>query len=273
VTCADWFSVTRRSGWRAGTGDSRTMELLTLHRLSGGARACRLSITRVLGRRGVGPLARRRPRAGAAQRVPRRAGLGGPRDPRGRRYSLAALLAIAVLAVAAGMRGYAGFATWAHTAPEDVLAQLGIRFRRPSEKTFRTVLSQVGPPKSFARCGRHYHRHLSEEDPWPPAFGARTLGGGRWAAVRGMKRVAPAGFHACDRPVATYRDTVPGMSTLTSLPLALVKYRSKHISYLSVARSPGCRGAGRTVACPLPRPGGVGHAARHRHHPRHPVDR
>jgi hypothetical protein len=68
-----------------------------------------------------------------------------PRDPRGRRYRLGVLLAIAVLATAAGMRGYAGFATWARTAPEDVLAQLGIRYRRPSEKTFRAVFSRVDP--------------------------------------------------------------------------------------------------------------------------------
>ncbi|EUA90299.1 DDE_Tnp_1-associated family protein [Mycobacterium ulcerans str. Harvey] len=59
-----------------------------------------------------------------------------------------ALLAIAVLATAAGMRGYAGFATWAATASDDVLAQVGVRFRRPSEKTFRAVLSRLDPPTS-----------------------------------------------------------------------------------------------------------------------------
>ena len=48
-----------------------------------------------------------------------------PRDARGVRYSVMALLAIAILATAAGMRSYAGFATWARTAPEHVLAQLG----------------------------------------------------------------------------------------------------------------------------------------------------
>jgi DDE_Tnp_1-associated len=65
-----------------------------------------------------------------------------PRDARGRRYQLAGLLAIAILATAAGMGGYAGFASWAATAPAEVLARLGIRFRRSSEKTFRLVLSQ-----------------------------------------------------------------------------------------------------------------------------------
>ncbi|EUA85136.1 DDE_Tnp_1-associated family protein [Mycobacterium ulcerans str. Harvey] len=77
-----------------------------------------------------------------------------PRDPRGRRYSLMALLAIAVLATAAGMRGYAGFATWAATASDDVLAQLGVRFRRPSEKTFRAVLSRLDPADLNARMAR-----------------------------------------------------------------------------------------------------------------------
>ncbi len=57
-----------------------------------------------------------------------------------------ALLAIAILATAAGMRGYPGFATRAATAPEDMLVQLGVRFRRPSEKTFRTVLSRLDLP-------------------------------------------------------------------------------------------------------------------------------
>jgi predicted transposase YbfD/YdcC len=79
-----------------------------------------------------------------------------PRDPRGRRYSLAGLLAIAILATAAGMRGYAGFATWAATAPAEVLARLGIRFRRPSEKTFRSVLSRLDPADLDRRFGAYF---------------------------------------------------------------------------------------------------------------------
>ena len=66
-----------------------------------------------------------------------------PRDPRGRRYPLDGLLAIAILATAAGMGSYAGFATWAATAPIEVLARLGIRFRRPTEKTFRAVFQRL----------------------------------------------------------------------------------------------------------------------------------
>ena len=79
-----------------------------------------------------------------------------PRDTRGRRYPLAGLLAIAILATAAGMRGYAGFATWAASAPAEVLARLGIRFRRPSEKTFRSVLSRLDPADLDRRFGAYF---------------------------------------------------------------------------------------------------------------------
>ncbi|WP_261877600.1 transposase family protein, partial [Mycobacterium marinum] len=88
-----------------------------------------------------------------------------PRDPRGRRYSLTALLAMAILATAAGMRGYAGFATWVATAPDDVLAQLGIRFRRPSEKTFRVVLSRLDPADLIRRMGTYFTAHAARSDP------------------------------------------------------------------------------------------------------------
>ena len=79
-----------------------------------------------------------------------------PRDTRGRRYPLPGLLAIAILATAAGMRGYAGFATWAASAPAEVLARLGIRFRRPSEKTFRSVLSRLDPADLDRRFGAYF---------------------------------------------------------------------------------------------------------------------
>jgi predicted transposase YbfD/YdcC len=103
-----------------------------------------------------------------------------PRDPRGRRYPLGALLAIAILATAAGMRGYAGFATWARTAPEDVLAQLGIRYRRPSEKTFRAVLSRVDPDDLNCRLGTYFTAHATRLDPAglvPIALDGKTLRG------------------------------------------------------------------------------------------------
>ena len=79
-----------------------------------------------------------------------------PRSAQGRRYPLAALLAIAILATAAGMRSYAGFATWARVAPVEVLDQLGIRFRRPSEKTFRSVLSRLDAADLDQRLGAYF---------------------------------------------------------------------------------------------------------------------
>lgn len=103
-----------------------------------------------------------------------------PRDARGRRYPLGALLAIAVLATAAGMRGYAGFATWARTAPEEVLAQLGVRYRRPSEKTFRAVFSRVDPDDLNRRLGAHFTAHVTRLDPAglvPIALDGKTLRG------------------------------------------------------------------------------------------------
>lgn len=87
-----------------------------------------------------------------------------PRSAQGRRYPLAGLLAIAVLATAAGMRSYAGFATWARVAPVEVLDQLGIRFRRPSEKTFRSVLSRLDAADLDQRLGAHFTMLAAGED-------------------------------------------------------------------------------------------------------------
>lgn len=79
-----------------------------------------------------------------------------PRDRRGIRYPLAGLLAIAILATAAGMRSFAGFATWTRTAPVEVLAELGIRLRRPSEKTFRSVLTRLDAADLDRRLGEYF---------------------------------------------------------------------------------------------------------------------
>lgn len=114
-----------------------------------------------------------------------------PRDRRGRRYPLAGLLAIAILATAAGMRGYAGIATWARTAPEDIWAQWGIRFRRPSEKTFRAVLSRVDPADLDARLGA-YFTALATAQPGCGALVAVALDG---TTLRGARRAGAAATH------------------------------------------------------------------------------
>ena len=111
-----------------------------------------------------------------------------PRCTRGRRYSLAALLAIAILATAAGMRGYAGFATWARTAPEEVLAGLGVRFRRPSEKTFRSVLSCLDAADLDRRLGAYFMALAAEQaaaagEPLAVALDGKSLRGARRAGA------------------------------------------------------------------------------------------
>jgi DDE family transposase len=103
-----------------------------------------------------------------------------PRDPRGLRYPLAGLLAIAILATAAGMRSYAGFATWAATAPEDILAQLGIRFRRPGEKTFRSVLQRLDPVELDRCLGAYFTALSADSNGWlAVALDGKTLRGAR----------------------------------------------------------------------------------------------
>jgi hypothetical protein len=156
-------------------------EVLTLDRREGVARACPCSITRRVDRAGVGSLARR--------------------DRRGCRYPLAGLLAIAILATAAGMRGYAGFATWAATAPEDVLARLGIRFRRPCEKTFRSVLSRIDPADLDRRLGTYFTAVATEEAGLlAVAVDGKTLRGARggWARPRRICcRCSPTAPDSC----------------------------------------------------------------------------
>jgi predicted transposase YbfD/YdcC len=113
-----------------------------------------------------------------------------PRDPRGRRYPLAGLLAIAILATAAGMRGYAGFATWAATAPAEVLAQLGIRFRRPSVKTLRCVLSRLDPADLDRRLGAYFTTVAAAETLTTGGLLAVSLDGKTLRAARRMGAVA-----------------------------------------------------------------------------------
>jgi predicted transposase YbfD/YdcC len=113
-----------------------------------------------------------------------------PRDPRGCRYPLAGLLAIAVLATAAGMRGYAGFATWAATAPPEVLARLGIRFRRPSEKTFRSVLSRLDPADLDRRLGAYFTTLAAAQAVGEGGLLAVAMDGKTLRAARRMGAVA-----------------------------------------------------------------------------------
>ena len=115
-----------------------------------------------------------------------------PRDPRGRRYPLAGLLAISILATAAGMRGYAGFATWAATAPAEVLSRLGIRFRRPSEKAFRSVLSRLDPADLDRRFGAYFTTVAAAETVATGGLLAVALDG---KTLRAARRMGAAATH------------------------------------------------------------------------------
>jgi hypothetical protein len=123
----------------------------------GVARACLFSITCGVGRRHVGPLACRGECRGDGYRFPRRAGVGarsagsawgaifgdcsagdgGPGD-RGRDARLRRVRDLG-----------------AHR-PEEVLARLGVRYRRPSEKTFRSLLSRLDAADLDRRLGAHF---------------------------------------------------------------------------------------------------------------------
>ena len=120
-----------------------------------------------------------------------------PRDRRGCRYSLMSLLAIAILATAAGMRGYAGFATWTATAPPEVLARLGIRFRRPSEKTFRSVLSRLDPVDLDRRLGAYFTTLAATESGLlAVALDGKTLRGARRGGAGAAHLVSVFAHHA-----------------------------------------------------------------------------
>ncbi len=55
--------------------------------------------------------------------------------------------------------------TGAGAASDDVVAQLGVRFRRPGEKIFRAVLSRLDPADLNARMGSYFTSHVASSDP------------------------------------------------------------------------------------------------------------
>ena len=119
-----------------------------------------------------------------------------PRDSRGRRYPLAGLLAIA-----AGMGSYAGFATWAATAPAEVLGALGVRLRRPSEKTFRALLARLDPVDLDQRLGAYFTALASAEalaagGLLPVALDGKTLRAARRMGAAATHLVSVFAHHA-----------------------------------------------------------------------------
>jgi predicted transposase YbfD/YdcC len=98
------------------------------------------------------------------------------------------------------MRGYAGFATWAATAPAEVLARLGIRLRRPSEKTFRRVLSQLDPADLDRRLGAYFTTvtaaHTSAGGLLAVALDGKTLRAARRMGAAATHLVSVFAHHA-----------------------------------------------------------------------------
>ena len=169
------------------------MKFSVLDRSRGVARACPFSITRVVDCRGVGPMARRGPRRGAAIGVPRRARFGA-RPPRPARSPVSAgwVAGDRDPGDRGGMGSYAGFATWAATAPIEVLAQLGIRFRRPTEKTFRAVFQRLDPADLDRRLGAYFTALAATEAAAEGSLLAVVLDG---KTLRGARRAAAAAAH------------------------------------------------------------------------------
>jgi hypothetical protein len=125
-------------------------------------------------------------------------GVPDPRDRRGRRYALWSLLAAAILATAAGMRSFAGIAV--RTAPEQVLTELGLVSRRPSEKTFRTLFARLDAADLDRRLGR-YFAALAEcvaghGDVLAVALDGKTVRGARLAGGRAPHLISAFAHHA-----------------------------------------------------------------------------
>jgi predicted transposase YbfD/YdcC len=122
-----------------------------------------------------------------------------PRDPRGTRYPLVGLLAIMILATAAGMRSVAGFASWVRTAPPEVLAELGIRVRRPSEKTLRTLIARLDAADLDRRLGDYFAAVAAVADSgglMAVALDGKTVRGARLGGGRAPHLVSIFAHHA-----------------------------------------------------------------------------
>ena len=68
-----------------------------------------------------------------------------PRKPRGIRHGLPGVLAVGLAAVVAGARSFVAIAEWAADATPEVLAQLGMSGKVPSESTIRRCLQRLAP--------------------------------------------------------------------------------------------------------------------------------
>ena len=143
---------------RAGAGVSVTMEFPRFAVHLGVARACLFSITCGVGRRRVGPLACRGACRGDGYRFPRRAGVGARSAGSGvgcdiRRWPCWRWRS---WRPRPGCAATPGSRPGRASPPEEVLARLGVRYRRPSEKTFRSLLSRLDAADLDRRLGGYF---------------------------------------------------------------------------------------------------------------------
>ena len=96
-----------------------------------------------------------------------------PRDPRGRPVPAGRCWRSRSWPLPRGCVAMPGSRPGPGTAPMEVLAQLGIRYRRPSEKTFRAVLSRLDPDDLDRRLGAYFTARATEA---PSRAGARRPG-------------------------------------------------------------------------------------------------
>ena len=106
-----------------------------------------------------------------------------PRKPRGIRHGLPAVLAVALAAVVAGSRSFVAIAEWAADASPEVLSQLGMSPKVPSESTIRRCLQRLAPDQLDQLFVAWTWLHTSEiSGRRVIAFDGKTLRGARDAS-------------------------------------------------------------------------------------------
>ena len=106
-----------------------------------------------------------------------------PRKPRGIRHGLPAVLSVALAAVVAGARSFVAIAEWAADASPEVLTQLGMSPKVPSESTIRRCLQRLAPDQLDQLLAAWTWLHTSQiSGRRVIAFDGKTLRGARDAA-------------------------------------------------------------------------------------------
>jgi predicted transposase YbfD/YdcC len=112
-----------------------------------------------------------------------------PRDPRGRRHSLASILGLCTAAVLAGEVDLVGITAWASAAPQDLLAAMGLRRNgfgvhiAPHPDTIERVLAALAAQDLADQVGAHLLGQYLKAHPVP----APEPGADPWAGPDGPR--------------------------------------------------------------------------------------